>query len=556
MVKENLVELFANSIRNNWEQSAITDYLDKKTFSYGQIGTEIAKLHLLLKEVGIERGDKISIIGKNGSSWCIVYIATITYGAVVVPILQDFPPLNVHNIVTHSDSKLLFASDYIWNKLSASEMPNIVAAINLDVENQECFYEKGEIVGKTIEKLDGLFAEKYPNGYSKEDVKYTEVANSELVCISYTSGTPGFSKGVMLSANNFAGNIVYGLQTQLVKNANVVSFLPLAHAYCCAFDFLSTFCEGSHTYYLGKTPAAPLLLKALAEVKPDCIFTVPLIIEKVYKKQIQPLLKKPFVKILLAIPILKRLIYSKIRNQVTIAFGGNFREIIIGGAAFNPEVEAFFHKIGFHFTVGYGMTECAPLISHSKWYDFKITSVGKTLPLMDVRIDSEDPYNTPGEILVRGENVMMGYYKNEEATKEALDEEGWLHTGDVGIIDNEKYIYIRGRKKSMLLGPNGQNIYPEEIEDRLNNMPLIQESVVLQNKNNKLVALVSLDNDLIKKRKYTKARVKQILDKILLTLNKQSGAYEQVSELRIFEGEFEKTPKKSIKRYLYTNSVE
>lgn len=557
MIKERLVDLFADSIRQNWAKPAVSDYLDNKTLTYGEVGTQVAKLHLLFKHLGVEKGDKISLIGKNGTDWCITYIATVTYGAIIVPILQDFPAPNVHHIVTHSDSKILFASDYIWKLLDANELPNITTVFNLDFDNLTCLYQKEETkIAETLSNLDAEFAQLYPNGYTANDVKYADVDNSEVVCISYTSGTTGFSKGVMLTSNNLAGNVMYGKETKLVKDAKVLSFLPLAHAYCCAFDFLAVFCEGSHTYYLGKTPAPPILMKALADVKPDMIFTVPLIIEKVYKKKILPTINKPIIKMLLGIPGINKVISKKIHFELKKAFGGRFREIIIGGAAFNPEVEAFFKKIRIKFCVGYGMTECGPLISKSPWKKFVLTSVGQILPSMEVKIQSNDPYNEVGEILVRGEHVMAGYYKNEEATNAVIDKDGWLHTGDMGFIDRNKNIYIRGRNKSMLLGPNGQNIYPEEIEAKLNNLDLIQESLVLQDKSNKLIALVYLDADAIRRGRISQKHIQRTLEHNRKVVNRQVGAYEQIAEIRIFDKEFEKTPKRSIKRFLYTDIID
>ncbi|MBO5974795.1 MAG: AMP-binding protein, partial [Paludibacteraceae bacterium] len=464
--------------------------------------------------------------------------------------LQDFPPENLTNIINHSDSKILFTSDYIWTKLNAEELPNIESAISL--ENFECIFAKDKKSEEYIANAQNAFNEKYPNGYTKDDIKYAEVPNSNLVCLSYTSGTTGFSKGVMLTANNFAGNITFGITTKMVHKKKVLSFLPLAHAYCCAFDFLTSFCDGTHTTYLGKMPAAPLLMKALSDIKPDIIFTVPLIIEKVYKKKLQPIINKPYMKVLMSLPFIKKVIGVKIHYQLKNAFGGKFEQMVIGGAPLNPEVEAFLRKIRIPYTVGYGMTECAPLISYSHWKEYKETSVGKILPTMEVKIMSNDPYKEIGEILVRGENVMAGYYKNEEATNAALDADGWLHTGDMGYIDTDNNIYIRGRNKSMLLGANGQNIYPEEIEAKLNNMPYVAESVVVQNKAAKLIALVYPDKDAMKADKISEKALARIMDKNKRHLNKQIAAYEQVTEIRIHATEFEKTAKKSIKRFLYS----
>lgn len=550
MIKENLVELFASSIKENWENPAFTDYFDKKTFTYQDVAEQVAQLHLLFKKLNVQKNDKIALVGKNGSLWCITYIATVTYGAVIVPMLQDFPPENLTNIINHSDSKILFTSDYIWNKLNAEELPNVESVISL--EKFECISTKEEKNAKFIADAEKAFKEKYPNGFTKEDIKYAEVPNSNVVCFSYTSGTTGFSKGVMLTANNFAGNITFGFTTKMVHKKKVLSFLPLAHAYCCAFDFLTSFCDGTHTTYLGKMPAAPILMKALSEIKPDIIFTVPLIIEKIYKKKLQPIINKPYMKFLMSVPFIKKVIGVKIHYQLKNAFGGKFDQMVIGGAPLNHEVETFLRKIRIPYTVGYGMTECAPLISYSHWKEYKETSVGKILPNMEVKIASKDPFKEIGEILVRGENVMAGYYKNEEATADAIDNEGWLHTGDMGYIDQDYNIYIRGRNKSMLLGANGQNIYPEEIEAKLNNMPYVAESVVVQNKASKLIALVYPDQDAVKAEKLSEKALLKMMEKNKRHLNKQIAAYEQIAEIRIHQTEFEKTAKKSIKRFLYS----
>ena len=550
MIKENLVELFASSIKENWENPAFTDYFDKKTFTYQDVAEQVAQLHLLFKKLNVQKNDKIALVGKNGSLWCITYIATVTYGAVIVPMLQDFPPENLTNIINHSDSKILFTSDYIWNKLNAEDLPNVESDISL--EKFECISTKEEKNAKFIADAEKAFKEKYPNGFTKEDIKYAEVPNSNVVCFSYTSGTTGFSKGVMLTANNFAGNITFGITTKMAHKKKVLSFLPLAHAYCCAFDFLTSFCDGTHTTYLGKMPAAPILMKALSEIKPDIIFTVPLIIEKIYKKKLQPIINKPYMKFLMSVPFIKKVIGVKIHYQLKNAFGGKFDQMVIGGAPLNHEVETFLRKIRIPYTVGYGKTECAPLISYSHWKEYKETSVGKILPNMEVKIASKDPFKEIGEILVRGENVMAGYYKNEEATADAIDNEGWLHTGDMGYIDQDYNIYIRGRNKSMLLGANGQNIYPEEIEAKLNNMPYVAESVVVQNKASKLIALVYPDQDAVKAEKLSEKALLKMMEKNKRHLNKQIAAYEQIAEIRIHQTEFEKTAKKSIKRFLYS----
>ena len=492
------------------------------------------------------------MVGKNGSRWCIVYIAAITYGAVIVPILQDFNVNDIKHIVNHSDSKLLFISDYLWENIDEEELLYVEAIFNL--ANNNLLYRKLEKdqIENAYNKLSENFEEQYPNGFTSADVLFPTIPNTELACISYTSGTTGFSKGVMLPGNALAGNIVYGLGSKLLERGDrALAFLPLAHAYGCAFDFLTSFCAGSHTTYLGKIPSPKILLKAFAEVKPSCIFTVPLIIEKIYRKQIQPMMEKRTMRWAMVVPFLDSTILAAVNRKLTEAFGGEFKEVIIGGAPMNPEAEEFFKKIGFRFTVGYGMTECGPLISHSFWHEYKLNSVGKVLPCMEAKILSSDPHNEVGEIVVRGENMMMGYYKNEEATKAVIDEEGWLHTGDMGTMDEDGTIYIRGRNKNMLLGPNGQNIYPEEIEAKLNNMPFVLESLVLQNAEDKLVAFVVVDNDAADAAKLTQEDIVNIMEENRKQVNAVTGSYENIVKIHIHPEEFAKTPKRSIKRYLY-----
>ena len=553
MIKENFIRLFESSIRENWELPALTDYIEKVTYTYGEAGKEIAKLHLLFEQIGVEEGDKISLIGKNGTHWCIAYIATVTYGAVVVPILQDFNPTDVQHIVNHSDSKLLIVSDNLWETLEDEALENLRGVFSLN--DFRCLSQRdGESIQKVSKNLIASFNERYPDGYGPEHVLYPTIPNSALACISYTSGTTGFSKGVMIPANALAGNISFGIETRLLeKGSRALAFLPLAHAYGCAFDFLTSFCAGSHTTYLGKVPSPKILLKAFEEVKPTIIFTVPLIIEKMYRKQIQPLLNSRSMRWAMNVPIIDATILGTIRKKLTSAFGGEFIEVIIGGAPLNPEVESFFRKIGFRFTVGYGMTECAPLISYTPWAEFKPTSVGKILPNMEVKIVKNNTHDEVGEICVRGEHLMYGYYKNEEATKAVLDEEGWLHTGDMGTADEDGTIYIRGRYKSMLLGPSGQNIYPEEIEAKLNNMPFILESLVLQNSDNKLVAFVYPDYEAVDEANIEQKDLELIMAENCKNLNSIVANYENITAIRLYPNEFEKTPKKSMKRYLYVD---
>ncbi|MBK5721639.1 AMP-binding protein [Dysgonomonas sp. Marseille-P4677] len=555
MIDKNLIELYADSFKNNWDLKGLSDYSEKKTLYYKDIAREIARIHILLDDAKIKKGDKIALIGKNNIPWCVTYLAVITYGGVIVPILQDFHADSVQHIINHSESVLLFTSTQIWDSLDEDHLPRIRGVFSINDFKLSCLHEqKGEKLSLTVDNLDEKMDNKYPDGYKQSDINYTKVDNSELVLINYTSGTTGFSKGVMLTANNLAGNVTHAHHLKLLfKGQNIVSFLPLAHAYGCAFEFLYSLTEGSHTTLLGKAPSPKILAEAFAEIKPHLIISVPLVIEKIYKKSILPKIEKPAIKMALKIPIVKDQIYAKIRKGLMEGLGGNFHEVIIGGAALNKDVEAFLYKIKFPFTVGYGMTECAPLISYAHNYDFIPTSCGKILDnIMEVKIDSDDPYNIVGEIQVRGENVMKGYYKNEEATQAAFTSDGWLKTGDLGTIDKDNRIYIRGRSKTMLLGPNGQNIFPEEIEARLNNMPFVLESLVVE-RNGKLVALAHPDYETMDAAQIDQEMLPAIMEENRQNLNKQLASYENITAIQIYPSEFEKTPKKSIKRYLYDN---
>ena len=556
MIKENFIKLYENSFRENWDLPCYTDYGEDTQYTYGEVAEKIARLHLLFKHCSLRRGDKISVIGKNNAHWCIAYMATITYGAIIVPILQDFTPNDVHHIVNHSECTFLFVSDNIWENLEEEALGNLRAVFSLT--DYRCLHQRdGETIQKFMRNIDTAMKKAYPKGFQKENIIYTELSNDKVMLFNYTSGTTGFSKGVMLTGNNLAGNVTFGIRTGLLKKGEkVLSFLPLAHAYGCAFDFLTATAVGTHVTLLGKTPSPKILMKAFEEVKPNLIITVPLVIEKIYKNVIQPLINKRSMKWALNIPLLDNQIYAQIRKKLIDALGGRFKEVIIGGAAMNPEVTDFFYKIKFPFTIGYGMTECGPLISYAPWNTFIPGSAGKILDIMEVRIDSDDPYNTTGEIQVRGENVMKGYYKNEEATREVFTEDGWLKTGDLGTIDANGFIYIRGRSKTMLLSSNGQNIFPEEIEAKLNNMPFVLESLIIE-RNKKLVALVYPDYDSLDSLGLnTPDNIKTVMDENLKNLNKLVGNYEQVSTIQLYPTEFEKTPKKSIKRFLYNSIAE
>ena len=555
MIQENFIKLYEKSFRENWDLPCYTDYGEKVTYTYGQVAQEIAKMHLLFKHCQLRRGDKIAIIGKNNTRWCIAYMATITYGGIVVPILQDFNPNDVHHIVNHSESVFLFTADNIWEHLEEERLSGLRGVFSLT--DFRCLYQRdGETIQRFLKHQDESMYEAYPKGFRKEDVVYTELDNDKVMLLNYTSGTTGFSKGVMLTGNNLAGNVVFGINSSLLKKGDrVLSFLPLAHAYGCAFDFLTATAVGTHVTLLGKVPSPKILMKAFSEVKPSLIITVPLVIEKIYKGVIQPIINKRAMKFALNIPLLDNRIYGQIRQKLVDALGGRFKEVIIGGAAMNPEVEEFFHRIKFPFTIGYGMTECAPLISYAPWDEFKLTSSGKVLEgIMEARIYKENPNDKLGEIQVRGENVMKGYYKNPEATAEVFTEDGWLRTGDLGTIDEDNFLYIRGRSKTMILSSSGQNIFPEEIEARLNNLPFVLESLIIE-RNKKLVALVYADYEALDSLGLNNPdSLKAVMDENLKNLNSSVAAYEKVSKIQLYPTEFEKTPKRSIKRYLY-NSI-
>ena len=553
MIKENFIKLYEHSFRDNWDLPCYTDYGQNTSFTYGEVAKEIAKLHLLFEHCKLRRGDKIALIGKNNSKWCIAYMASITYGAIIVPILQDFNPNDVHHIVNHSESIFLFTSDTIWDTLEEEKLPNIRGVFSLT--DFRCLHQRdGETVQKFMKYINQEMKTAYPHGFSPDDIVYTDLSNDKVMLLNYTSGTTGFSKGVMLTGNNLAGNVTFGIRTELLKKGdNVLSFLPLAHAYGCAFDFLTATAVGTHVTLLGKVPSPKIIIKAFEEVKPNLIITVPLVIEKIYTNVIQPMLSKKGMKWALSIPVLDSQIYAQIRKKLIDSLGGRFKEIIIGGAAMNPEVEDFFYKIKFPFTIGYGMTECGPLISYAPWDEFVPGSSGKTLDIMEARVYKENTSDKLGEIQIRGENVMIGYYKNEEATKDVFTKDGWLRTGDLGTIDENNNIFIRGRSKTMILTSSGQNIFPEEIETRLNNLPFVVESIVVE-RNKKLVALVYADYESLGSLGLDNPEsLKTIMDENLKNLNKAVAAYEKVSQIQLYPTEFEKTPKKSIKRYLYDN---
>lgn len=559
MLEQNLIKLYEQSFRDNREMAAITDYFKGETFSYYEMAKEIAKLHLMFKEAGIEKGDKIALIGRNNTRWCMSYIATITYGAIIVPILQDFNPNDVINIINHSESKLLFLGDNFWDDIEGDQIPTIDAVFSLT--DYHVIYEKsGDKLSNYMKNIVSHYRDAYPRGFSANDIKYADIDNNEICLLNYTSGTTGSSKGVMLTVNNLTGNVLFAKSILnpdtndyfFRKGARTLSFLPLAHAYGCTFDFLAPLACGGHITLLGRIPSPKILVEAMKVTRPNIVCSVPLILEKVYRKSILPLLEKGPMSIAMRIPLLNTAIYSTIRAKLMEQFGGCVEIFIVGGAALNQETEDFLRKIKFPITVGYGMTECAPLISFELPQNFKPGSCGRILEgFMEGKIVSRDPQNIPGELLVRGEHVMKGYYKNEEATTAVLEEDGWLHTGDMCTMDEDKTIYIRGRCKTMILTGSGQNIYPEEIEERLNNLYMVAESLIIEN-GGRLTALVVPDYELANAEGVNLENIQEIMDENLKQLNTMVASYEKVANIVIHREEFVKTPKRSIKRYLYS----
>ena len=548
MLKENFVAYFENSIKKNWDLNALSDY-NGEDYTYAETAKQILYLHLIFKNAGIKKGDKVGLIGKNSARWGITYIAVVTYGAVVVPILPDFKPDDVHNIVNHSDAVLLFAGDAMVEILDAKKMTQIMGIIS--VNNFKLVHSNSKEFESVLKNAEAKFAETYKDGITPESIHFDNIPNSELAVISYTSGTTGFSKGVMLPHNSLAANIRFAHNHMPLNPGDpIVSFLPLAHTYGCAFEFLFPYTLGCHVTFLTKTPSPKIITQAFKEIKPALILSVPLVIEKIYKNQILPEISKWHMKLLLVIPGIRKVILGKIKEKLTEVFGGNFRELVIGGAPFNHEAETFFRKLNFPATVGYGMTECGPLISYTGWKENKTGSSGKPVDTLDVKIDSDDPEKEVGEIIVKGENVMLGYYKNEEATREILDEDGWLHTGDLGLIDKEGNVYIKGRSKSLILGANGKNIYPEEIESMINNRYCISESLIVQ-RGEKLVALINPDSETIEKANVSEEELQRIMEHHKKDLNDHLPAYMNISKFEMHPMEFEKTPKRSIKRFMY-----
>lgn len=549
MIKKRFVSYVEESIVKNWNLPALSDYNGEK-LTYGDTGTFILKFHLLFSRMGIRKGDKIALVGKNSARWCAVYLAVTSYGAVVVPILPDFKPDDIQSIINHSDAILLFSSDTIFQNLEPAKLPAIQAILSLI--NFDLFHTDSASIRSLVEGLDAEFVKNFPEGVHAEQFKLPGIGNEELAVISYTSGTTGFSKGVMLQHNSLAANVKYAQENMpLVPGDPIVSFLPLAHSYGCAFEFLFPFSIGCHITILTKTPSPQIVTQAFQEVRPRLILSVPLVIEKIFKARILPVINKFPVNIMVKVPLLNKVVHKKIKKSLTDAFGGNFAEVVIGGAAFNIEAETFMKKIGFPFAVGYGMTECGPLISYAPWKINRIGASGKKVDTLEVKIDSPDPTRIVGEIVLRGENAMTGYYKNPEATSEIIDEEGWLHTGDLGLIDKDGFIYIKGRSKSLILGSNGKNIYPEEIEASINNKDYVMESLVVY-RDEKLVALVYPDYEKMKKDNVPAESLQEIFEHYRKEINTGLPKYMNVARFEVHPEEFVKTPKRSIKRFLYS----
>ena len=542
------------SIQEHWDYDALSDY-GVQTFRYKDVARIIEKLHIILEASGVEHGDKVAICGRNTSRWGIAFLATVTYGAVAVPILHEFHPEQIHDIVNHSDAKLLFVGDQVWPHLDPEKMPGLEGIFGNSTDEYKLLLGRTEKVKYARENLNRLFGERFPMNFRGRDIHYYEDQPDEMAILNYTSGTTSRSKGVMIPFRALWSNVDFASQVyrqHMHPGDNVVSILPTAHMYGMAFEFLFEMCLGAHVHFLGKTPSPTVLLKAFAELKPKVVIAVPLLIEKIVRKAIFPQIQAPAIRLALMTPFLRDRVKTRIRRRMQQAFGDNFFEIIVGGAAMNQDIEIFLQGIGFNYTVGYGATECAPIICYAPWNKYKAGSCGKAVPRMEVRIDSPNPSTVPGEICVRGMNVMLGYYKNEEATATTLDKEGWYHTGDLGVMDEDGFVFIKGRSKNMLLGANGQNIYPEEIEDKLSSLPYVTECVVIQ-KGENLYGLVYTDPDELKKHHVTPQQLASIMEQNRQQLNQVVPVYARVHAIHQMPEEFEKTPKKSIKRFKYTD---
>ncbi|MGN0189224.1 MAG: AMP-binding protein [Candidatus Cryptobacteroides sp.] len=545
-------KIFENTLRNYWDRPALSNY-QGVTLHYRDVARRIAKLHIMYEHCGLEKGDKVAICSRNQANWGVSFLSVMTYGAVPVPILHEFKAGNVHHLVNHSEAKILFVDDVVWEGLTENEMPNLQAVVQIN--NFQLLYYRTDAIKEVREHLNELFGKKYPMNFTPESMDYYEDSADELALINYTSGTSGFSKGVMIPYRAIYSNIEFAKQAvpSLNNESSVVAMLPSAHMYGMMFELLYELSVGAHVHFLTRVPSPKIIMQALSEIKPHIVVAVPLIIEKVYKSKLKPILEKEGIKIMMKIPVINQTIQKKICTELVNAFGGRFAEVIIGGAAFNKEVETFFKKIAFPYTVGYGMTECAPIIAYDDWKTIKLYSCGKVAPNMEIKIDSDDPENVPGEVLVRGANVFLGYYKNEDATSSVFTEDGWFRTGDMGVLDADGYLFLRGRSKCMILGPSGQNIYPEEIECVVNNMPYVVDSLVIEDEGS-LTALIYPDFHQAEVDGFGKEGIEKYFNDSLAELNKELPNYARIKKIEVMPEDFERTPKRSIKRYLYQRS--
>lgn len=542
-------KIYEKSFRDNWDRPALSNYKGA-VLHYRDVARRIAKMHIMYENCGLMKGDKVAICSRNQANWGIAFISAITYGAVPVPILHEFKPGNIHHLVNHSEAKIFFVDDVVWEGLSESEMPELQAVVQIN--NFQLLFARSERITEVRAHLNELFGKKYPMNFGPESIDYYEDSADELALINYTSGTSGFSKGVMIPYRALYSNIMFARKVLpgLNNETDVVAMLPSAHMYGMMFELLFELTIGAHVHFLTRVPSPKIIMQALSEIRPAIVIAVPLIIEKIYKNKLKPILDKVGIKFMMNVPGLDQVVMKKIRTELVAAFGGKFEEVIIGGAAFNKEVESFFRKINFPFTVGYGMTECAPIITYDDWKTNKLLSCGKVAPNMEIRIDSEDPHSIPGEVLVRGANVFLGYYKNEEATEAAFTKDGWFRTGDMGVIDADGYLFLKGRSKCMILGPSGQNIYPEEIECVLNNMQYVVDSLVIEDEG-ALTALIYPDFHLAETEGLSAEALEKHLNESLAKTNTELPNYARVKKIEILPEDFERTPKRSIKRYLY-----
>lgn len=553
MEPKSLNKFLEKSIKENWDCPALSDYKGV-TLYYRDVARRIEKMHIVFEICGVKRGDKIALCARNQVNWGVAFLAALTYGAVPVPILHEFKSSNIYHLVNHSESKILFVGDIIWEGLSQSQMPNLDAIILMT--DLSLLYSSNDKIADTREHLNELFGKKYPRSFRPENVNYYEDSPDELAMINYTSGTSGFSKGVMLPYRSLLSNVLFAIQVEpnMDNSSSSVAMLPSAHMYGMMFEFLFEMAIGAHVHFLTRLPTPKIIVEAFKNVKPGIIVAVPMIVEKIYKKKLEPVIERGGIKLLLKVPIIDQKIHKRINQELNETFGETFNELIIGGAAFNRDAEAFFKKIGFRYTVGYGMTECGPIIAYSPWRETRLYSCGKAAPRMQIKIDSDYPSTVPGEILVKGDNVFLGYYKNEEATKSSFTDDGWFRTGDLGILDQDGYLFIKGRSKSMILGPSGQNIYPEEIESEINNMAYVSESLIVED-NGQLVALIYPDSDQVSEDNLNREQLLEKLRGSIAEMNSEFPSYYKVSSIELFPEEFEKTPKRSIKRYLYQRNT-